>query len=150
MNQPLRCTLLAALLMGNAVRGADSFYTGTWKIDSAVVAPWWTEKQKPDMAESKTLIGKTFAIRGRDITGPRQVACKDPHFEVTQAPAEMLFQGMLEKVPDRTKALASLGFKGKQWKTLITGCENEVEFHFLDDRTAAFGLNNLIYIVRQQ
>src|SRR5438270_9958103 len=54
----------------------DTFYIGTWKIESAMVAPWWTEREKPDPAEMKTLVGRAFSITAKSITGPRQLAVR--------------------------------------------------------------------------
>ena len=39
--------LTLALLLAAAAFAADPFYLGVWKIDSAVVAPWWTDGGKP-------------------------------------------------------------------------------------------------------
>jgi len=53
------------------------------------------------------------------------------------------------------KLAAQLGFRGstsktQTWKTLETGCGNELDYHFLDPSTAAFGLNNYVYILKKQ
>jgi len=144
------------LILAGLASAAGPFYVGTWKITSAVVAPWWTEAAKPDPAETKTLVGKTVVIGGRNINGPRQTACVNPRYQVKEYPADMLFQGMFgemherDKSKDPGKAAASVGFKGSKWKTLETGCGNELDYHFIDDRTAAFGLNNYIYTLRKQ
>jgi hypothetical protein len=135
---------------------ADDFYLGTWKIDSAMVAPWWTEHQPPDPAEMKSLVGKTVVIAAKGITGPRQVNCRAPHFVVKDYPADMLFQGMFGEMHERNKSVdpakeaAKAGFKGSSWKTLETGCGNEVDYHFPDRNTASFGLNNYIFILKRQ
>ena len=134
----------------------DDFYVGTWKIESAIVAPWWTERTAPDAAETKTLVGRSVSITAKRITGPPQVACKDPHYKVKDYPADMLFQGSFgemherDKSIDPAKAAAAAGFKGTSWKTLETGCAAEIDFHFIDESTAAFGLNNYIYRLRKQ
>jgi hypothetical protein len=66
----------------------------------------------------------------------------------------MLFQGKFGEMHDRDKAVdpvkiaAAAGFRGISWKTLETGCE--IEFHFIDERTAAIGLNNYIYKLQKQ
>jgi hypothetical protein len=68
----------------------------------------------------------------------------------------MLFQGMLEEMHERDKTAdpgkvaATLGFKGSRSKTLETGCGNEIDFHFIDAKTAAFGLNNYIYTLKRR
>jgi len=135
---------------------ADEFYVGSWKITSAMVAPWWKDAGKPDVAESKQLVGKTVAIDARRITGPRQVACNDPKYRVKDYPADMLFQGMFgemhsrDKSVDPAKVAATVGFRGSKWKTLETGCATELDFHFIDTTTGTFGLNNYIYILKKE
>jgi hypothetical protein len=54
------------------------------------------------------------------------------------------------KAVDPAKTAALVGFsKGTSWKTLETGCGNELDYHFIDEKTAAFGLNNYIYILKK-
>ena len=135
---------------------ADSFYLGTWKIESAVVAPWWTERTKPDAADMTALVGKTIVVTPTGISGPRQLACKGPKYKVEEYPADMLFQGMFGEMHERDKSVdpgkvaATLGFRGSKWKTLETGCGNELDFHFIDAATATFGLNNYIYTLNKR
>jgi hypothetical protein len=140
---------------GAIMQAADPFYVGTWKIVSAVPAPW--DKVHALMSEAKTLDGKIVRIEAKRITGPHQVACAQPHFVVKDYPADMLFQGSFDelrrrdKSADPAKLAASIGFtKGPTWKTLETGCETEVDFHFIDPSTAAFGLNNVVYTLKKQ
>ncbi len=140
---------------------ADSFYLGTWKITSAVIAPWQVERPYgSDVAEMKTLVNKTVVIQPKAILGPRQVACKGPNYRVKDYPADMLFQGEFGEMhrrdasADPVKIAAGLGFHGPSktmtWKTLETGCGNELDYHFLDPITAAFGLNNYVYTLKKQ
>jgi len=147
----LRSAYLAALslLMISSTRAADVFYRGTWKIVSAEVAPWWTE-------QTKELIGKTVIFTAKSIAGPRAAACRDPRYKVRDYPAYYLFQGLFGEMHDRDKSVdpvkvaASVGFHGSKWKTLETGCATELDFHFIDPTTAAFGLNNYIYKMKKQ
>ena len=149
---PNLCILLTATL----AFAADTSYLGTWKIDSAVIAPWADPLHKDDAAEMKALVGKTVIFKPAEIAGPRQVACKTPNYHVKDYPADMLFQGAFgemqsrDKSADPAKLAAKLGFKGKSWKTLETGCETELDFHFIDPSTAAFGLNNYVYKLKKQ
>ena len=60
-----------------------------------------------------------------------------------------------DKSADPAKIAATLGFRGSAsktptWKTVETGCANELDFHFLDPTTAAFGLNNYVYMLKKQ
>lgn len=146
--------LFASIVTVNA---ADAFYVGTWKIVSAAPAPWASEELKPALDESKTLTGQIVKIGATKIEGPLQVACPDPKYKVKLYPVNMLFQGSFEEMKtrdksvDMSKAAASAGFKtGTKWKTLETGCETEVDFHFIDSTTAAFGLNNVVYTLKKQ
>ena len=151
----LRRVLIATALAG-VLLASDRFYFGTWKIDSAVVAPWWTDAGKPDDGESKALVGKTITIAAGAISGPGILACKGPHYKVVEVPAEGLFQGAFDEMhrrdssADPAKLAEKVGFKGKSWKSLQTGCANELDFHFLDANTAEFGLNNYVYVLKRQ
>ncbi len=51
----------------------DAFYLGTWKFDSAVVAPW--VDAKPDPKDKNALMGKTVTFTAKAITGPADIAC---------------------------------------------------------------------------
>jgi hypothetical protein len=156
MNVPFAAVAVFVLGICHTAVAADTFYLGTWKISSAVVGPWWNEAQKPDPAEMNSLVGKTFVIRPKEIIGPRQIACKGPKYEVRDYTADMLFQGAFDEMRSRNKSVdpakvaAKVGFRGSTWKTLETGCGNEVDFHFFDPNTAAFGLNNYVYILKRE
>jgi hypothetical protein len=135
---------------------ADPFYLGTWKIASAVEAPWADAHHKDDAAEMKSLVGKTIIIKSNEIVGPRQLGCNGPHYQVKDYPADMLFQGAFDEMHRRDKSVdplklaAKLGFKGNSWKTVETGCGNELDFHFIDPTTTTFGLNNYVYTLKKQ
>jgi hypothetical protein len=150
-----------ALLMiplGIAIAAAaEPFYVGTWKIVSAAPAPWVSAELRADLAEAKTLTGKIVKIEATRILGPRQVACPKPNYQLKSYGVDMLFQGSFaemkerDKSVDMAKAAASAGFRnGTEWKTLETGCETEVDFHFIDPTTAEFGLNNVLYTLKKQ
>jgi hypothetical protein len=129
---------------------AEPFYIGTWNITSAVVAPWWEDLvHQPDPSESASLVGKSVTFGAKRIEGPRQFMCSALKYRVRNYPADGLFQGefgemhLRNKAVDPAKMAALVGFsKGTSWKTVETGCGNELDFHFIDERTAAFGLNN--------
>jgi len=149
-------TVLAGALVSSAFP-AEPFYIGTWKIASAAVAPWHDGRPyRSDLAEMKSLVDKLVVIEPAAILGPRPVACKGPKYRVKDYPADMLFQGAFGEMhgrdnsADPVKIAAQLGFRGSSWKTLETGCGNELDYHFLDPGTAAFGLNNYIYTMKKQ
>jgi hypothetical protein len=153
--------VLAALAAGPfaaRVFGAEPFYIGTWKVTSAVVAPWWDDPvHKPDASELKSLVGQSVTFEARRIAGPRPLICNELNYRVRNYPADWLFQGQFgemhlrDKAVDTAKVAASVGFsKGTSWKTVETGCANELDYHFIDNTTAAIGLNNYIYILKKQ
>jgi hypothetical protein len=104
----------------------------------------------------KSLVGKIVVVKAHEITGPRAWACKDPKYKVTDNPADYLFQGAFgemqrrDKSVDPVKLAANLGFRGTSWKTLETGCANELELHFVDPATGEFGLNDFVYTMKKQ
>ena len=154
--QRLTSLAFAVLVFPFAARAADTFYLGTWKIASAVVAPWVEPGRKPGEAEMKSLVGKTVVIKTNEMTGPRQLACKGPKYVVKDYPADMLFQGAFGEMQrrdskaDPVKIAASVGFHGASWKTLETGCATELDLHFADPTTAAFGLNDYVYTMKKE
>jgi hypothetical protein len=147
---------LVVVCLAAAALAADPFYLGTWKIDSAAVAPWADTARKPDTEEMKSLVGKSITIKAMGIDGPPALACKGPRYVVKNYPADMLFQGAFGEMHRRDKSVnpskiaAALGFRGSSWKTLETGCGNELDYHFLDATTFAFGLNDYVYTVKKQ
>lgn len=136
--------------------GADPFYLGSWKVTSAIVAPWAEPNQTRSTPETKSLVGQVIVVRAKEISGPRALACKDPNYRVKDTPARGLFQGAFEemerrdKSADAAKLAAKVGFKGSSWKTLETGCANELELHFVDTATAEFGLNDFVYTLKKE
>jgi len=154
------CLVIAALIGGalfQVASASDTSYLGTWKITSAVVAPWWDDAvHKPDAIEMRTLVGKTVTITPTAIQGPRAIACKGTRYVVKDYPADMLFEGAFgemharDKSVDPGKIAERVGFRGSHWKTLETGCAVEVNYHFIDPATIAFGLNNYIYTMKKQ
>lgn len=153
-NVALAVALLAGAL-ASASSAADPFYFGAWKIESAKLAPW-ADASRTDPAEIKALTGKTIVFRATEIVGPHALACHGPKYRVKFYPADWLFQGSFGEMhakdasADPANLAASLGFHGTSWKTLETGCGNELDYHFIDTRTAAIGLNNAIYFLKKR
>lgn len=151
--------LVALCVLGGvcASWAAEPFYFGKWKIVDAKIAPWAeTQVRTPDLAERNSLLGATITIEAKAIRGPRALACTDVRYRVREYSADMLFQGAFSEMRDRDKSAEPskiadrLGFHGLRWKTLETGCAVEIDYHFIDPATAAFGLNDYIYILKKQ
>jgi hypothetical protein len=145
--------VLAALTIGTvAAHAADPFYLGRWKVESADIAPW--ANQKPDPTEKNSLLGKVVAIDTKTIAGPQPFTGRKIAYKISDATADLLFQGAFgemhgrDKSVDPLKLAASLGFSGESWKTLETGCE--IDWHFVDTTTAKIGLNDFVYTLQKQ
>lgn len=152
----MRACLAAVLLMPLVLLAADPFYIGTWKITSTATAPWSTRESPPDEPERAELMGQMVTFKLNEIVGPHQVACKGPKYKVVNVPVEGLYQGSFDEMHRRDKSIdpakeaAKVGFHGKSFKTVQTGCGNEVDWHFIDPMTTTFGLNNVIYTLKKQ
>jgi hypothetical protein len=154
------CQLVAVLALTASVPAASAagaFYLGKWKIVSAAVAPWADNRtRRPDATEMKSLVGRTITIEPKAIRGPHALACTDPRYEVKEYPADMLFQGAFGEMHERdvsadpAKIAEKVGFRGSRWKTLETGCAVEIDYHFINLTTAAFGLNDYVYTLTKQ
>jgi hypothetical protein len=143
-----------AVAIGGPARSAEPGYMGIWKIASAVTAPWADPTQKPDNVEHARLLGKTIVFNAKEIAGPPPFACRAPHYKESDFTADMIFQGAFEEMQSKNKSVdpdrlaTSLGFMGKNIKTLETGCE--MDFHFVDAVTAEIGLNDTVYTLKKQ
>ncbi len=153
----MRFSVLLLVFWATAAWSADAFYEGSWKVAAAAVAPWWSDpSHQPSSAEMKTLLGQIIEFKKKEILGPQEAACRGPRYRLKYYPADMLFQGMFGEMATRPgqpkpfQTAASIGFNGTKWKTLETGCGYALDFHFLDDRTAMFALDNYIYTLRKQ
>jgi hypothetical protein len=149
---------LAALALASAAAlpalAAAPTYLGAWKISSAVVAPWADRSNlAADAADKTRLMGKTVTLGAHAITGPQPLACKGPHYKLSSATADLLFQGELGELQDANPKVsaaalaAQLGFTSKTISVLDTGCD--IDWHFVDPHTAEIGLNDYVYTLKK-
>src|SRR5690348_4798742 len=110
--------LLLTLLAVGGMFAADTFYLGTWKIESAAAAPWASKELPPDTKGVKALIGKTITFAPKSISGPRLFVCNGAKYQLKDYPPDMIYQGMFDEMHrknaslDPAKLAAGLGFKG--------------------------------------
>lgn len=139
--------LLAAVLAAPAMATAAlPTYLGVWLIAEAHPAPWRPTPYPGDLLESRKLVGRKIVYTPRGITAPAPLACRDPQYRLREVGPDYLFQGGLTSPQAQATAL---GF-GPRITTLETGCEGWFEFHFVNDRTAMFALDNMIYTLRKR
>ncbi len=147
--QHVLCVMAICAMPCITAAQAQDRYAGAWKIASSESAPWPHAADQEVPAEIRQLTGAAVTIKADRIEGPKQVACKQPHYVFRKDGAEMLFQGALEEYGDKKTtpdaAATKLGFKTRPITTIETGCENEMEFHAIDDGHLLFGLNNRVY-----
>ena len=116
-------------------------FLGKWTITTSQPAPWSGPGDKPVESDLKALIGHDVTFLKDRIDAPSPLRCRKPHYEITAYTPDMLFQGSLT---DPDKQANALGY-GKSIITLETGCEGAFDFHFMNDDSAMFGLNNRLY-----
>jgi|AraplaMF_Col_mMF_1032025.scaffolds.fasta_scaffold00035_78 hypothetical protein len=160
MNKFLCGAALAAVVCASSLSAAkaeDAFYLGQYKITEVVKAPWAKSDAELAPDEMKALVGQTITLKSDSVEGPGSFPCKGPKYEVLEGGPEMLFQGMFGQMHDESasndpqKLAEQVGFSGAQYRTVITGCEYEVDFSFgADNDTAKFALNNAVYTLKRQ
>ena len=130
-----------------AMHAAEPDFLGTWTVTSSEPAPWADAHEKPVASDLKALIGHPVTFQHDKIDAPSPLGCRKPNYRIKPYSPDMLFQGSLDK--PETQA-PTLGFKDKTIKTLETGCEGAIDFHFLDSDDALFALNNRIYKIQRR
>jgi hypothetical protein len=160
MSSFLRAAGLAAILCAATFSGAtadEAFYLGQWRVTAVAKAPWTKSDAELDQSEMQALLGKTIALKPDRVEGPGGFPCKGPQYEVIEGGPDMLFQGMFGEMHeanasnDPQQLAEQVGFAGAHYRTVITGCEYEVDFSFgADSDTAMFALNNAVYTLKRQ
>ena len=153
MMKPKRtfAAMLAALACLAAVPATASapqrpFY-GRWLIAEAHPAPWYNPSDPGTAPFDDHLVGKSIVYMTAHIVGPRLLACRGPHYRMLEATPDYLFQGGLTAPAAQA---AALGFRGNRIATLETGCAGAIDFHFVNETTALFALDNMVYTLRKQ
>ena len=151
MARPSKIAAIILMMLGStlpvASHAAEPDFMGTWTVTSSEPAPWADAKEKPVASDLKALIGHPVAFQRDRIDAPPPLGCRKPHYQIKSYSPDMLFQGSLDK-PE--KQAATLGFEDKTIKTLETGCDGAIDFHFLDSDDALFALNNRIYKIQRK
>lgn len=144
----LVCLSLAALAVTPAF--AAHTYLGTWKVTDAKAAPWYDGNgAKPDIDAKFAHATLTFAKSS--IKGPAPLGCKKVKYTVSTVGPEDLFEGGLK---NPQKDAAALGFKNNKIMSVNEGClrsdaDIEMDYAFIDNDTALFGLDNVIYTMKR-
>ncbi len=124
----------------------DASFFGSWTVTGSAKAPGMAPDAMQDPADIERLVGARLRFSAAAIAGPRPLACRGPRYELKQYTPDMLFQGTLTDAAPQARAL---GFAEPTVRTLETGCEGTLDFHFIDTGTALFMLNNRIYTIKR-
>ena len=133
---------LFLMLFAGTAAMARPYYLGSWRIVSAQPAPWVSTDEKPDPIDMATLSGQTIVFTRQSINGPSPLGCQGPAYAMKRSPPEGLFQGNLT---DPQRQARALGYRSARIRTLETGCEHLIDYHFIDADNALFALNNRLW-----
>jgi hypothetical protein len=123
-------------------------FFGNWRITDAKPAPWTGGKYTFDPFASRALIGKRVIFAFDVIDAPFPLGCDEPDYRTIDVPPEALFQGNLSSPILQAHAL---GFRpGAPVTPLLTGCEHDIDYHFVDRATAMFALDNMVFTLRRR
>jgi hypothetical protein len=123
-------------------------FLGVWRITKATPAPWTGGTYRSDPFLAQRWIGKRVTFGWNIIDAPYPLGCDAPDYHVVEVAPDELFQGNLTSPILQAHAL---GFRaGAPVRTLQTDCEHLIDFHFADNSTAMFALDNVIFTLRRR
>ncbi len=148
MNKKLIPFLLGASLFAHAA-WAEGDIKGTWNVTKMEPAPWLAVKPDSSAYYAEELEDGIVVFGDDKVTSPiTWMGCKKPKYETASVPFNSLFEGGLE---DKERGLTNtaelahkLGFT-KEPVTSVTPSCSELTYHFADDNTLLFALDNVIY-----
>jgi hypothetical protein len=131
---------------------AENVLFGKWQITDAVAAPWAVNQEsKGQSAETRKLLNMpiTFAAKTMKSNYPT-LNCSDAAFEVRNDPPDVLFQGALAE-PNQARVAESMGLPRGDVPGVEVNCSSgDFPFHFRDNDTALFALNDVIYTIKRR
>ena len=132
---------------------AQEVFAGSWDIVKAEDAPWLAARPELKPHPEPALRHARMTFRADRVIAPTWMGCKKPKYEMMSLDFDSLFEGGLSD-PDHglndPKGLAlKLGFTKEPVRSMLTGCA-ELLFHLVDQNTAIFGLNNMIYTLKRR
>jgi hypothetical protein len=147
--------IVCALLALSAVRpaAAQEMFAGTWAVVDAQPAPWVDGSGGSQPFANGAMRQGRITFAADRVDGPPPLGCGEARYEVVKAGPEYLFQGGLA---DPAAEAAALGFGGGEIVHLSLGCVRDgsdigMDFSLVDDDTALFALDNVIYrMVRER
>ena len=133
------------------VAKAGNPFFGTWKVETAQVAPWWDQQgaapqMNPDFQNTP------IVFQAGKSSGPKLLTCDQVTYAVSLVSVGILFEGNL---PNPAADAAALGLPHNDIDQLNFSCTSggadvSLDFPMVDDNTILLGLDNMIYTLKRQ
>jgi hypothetical protein len=131
---------------------AQEVFAGPWDVVKAEDAPWLATRPELKPHPAPALRHARIIFRADRVVAPTWMGCGAPRYEMMSLGFGALFEGGLFD-PDHglndPKGLAlKLGFTKEPVTSMLTGC-SELLFHLVDQDTAMFALDNVLYTLKR-
>jgi hypothetical protein len=134
----------------DATKPGNPFF-GSWKVETAQVAPWWSGPGAPPQMEPE-FQNAVLVFEAKKSSGPEIAACDAPVYAVSLVAPRSLFEGNL---PNPDADAAALGFSTTDIEALNVTCSSggkdvSLDFARVSEDTILLGLDNMIYTLKRQ
>lgn len=143
----------AALCLFAGAAFASQSFKGTWEVTKREPAPWLDVHISMEPHYAKELDKAKLVFADDKLSAPLGwMACENPKYEVYVVPFKGLFEGGLD-IKDRgynytADTARKLGFTKEPVLSLTSSC-GELIYHFADNDTMLFALDNVIYTLKR-
>jgi hypothetical protein len=126
-------------------------WAGSWDVVDAQPAPWIDSNAPEKPTINEEIARGRITFMSDSVQGPAFLNCDKARFEIVKVPPEYLFQGGLT---DPARQARELGFNGSDVLQLgmvcvAGGADISMDFDLVDESTALFALDNMIYRMRR-
>lgn len=133
------------------VAKAGNPFFGTWKTETAQVAPWWDQQGAAPQMNAE-FQNTPIVFEPGKASGPKLLTCDKALYAVSIVSVQVLFEGNL---PDPAADAAALGLPPRDIDQLNFTCDSgaadvSLDFPMVDDNTILLGLDNMIYTLKRQ
>jgi hypothetical protein len=147
----MACSPRADAPGGTDVARPGNPFFGSWKVETARVAPWWKGPGEPPQMDPE-FQDTAIVFEAKKSSGPGIVACDAPVYAVSLVGPATLFEGNL---PNPAAEAAALGFSPTDIQSLNLSCTRDqkdvsLDFAMAGEDTILLGLDNMIYTLKRQ
>lgn len=139
--------LAGAAIAADEYKGTD--FKGTWQVTKTAPAPWLEVRPELERHHNKELENAKLVFADEKLTAPYDwMGCKKPKYKTFTVPFNGLFEGGLNDkergLNDAAAEARKLGFTKEPVTSVNASC-GELIYHFADNDTMLFALDNVIY-----